>query len=75
MWAISRLSRFVLRTGLIKSILAPVVPNILAIIPPKTRKRVLFRGVASISPLKNIPPEITKREASKIIKEKYSFIS
>ena len=75
MWAMNCLSLFVLRTGLIRSIAAPVVPKILAIIPPIKRKIVLFRGVAAISPLKNIPPEIIKREASKIIKEKYSCIS
>jgi hypothetical protein len=33
---------------------------------------VLFRGVASISPLRNIPPEMIKREARRIMKEKYS---
>ncbi len=75
MCAMSFLSLLVLKTGLIKSIAAPVVPKIFAIIPPIARKIVLFQGVASISPLRNIPPEIIKREASNIIKEKYSFIS
>ena len=72
MWAINRLSLLVLKTGLIKSIAAPVVPKIFAMIPPSARKRVLFLGVASMSPLRKIPPEMTNKAASKMIKEKYS---
>lgn len=58
--------------GLMRSIAAPVVPNRLAMIAPMMRKSVLFFGVARMSPLKNIPPEIMKREPSNTIKEKYS---
>ncbi len=65
-------SLLILKTGLMRSIDAPVVPKIFAITPPINKNNVLFFGVPKISPDKNIPPLTINSEPSKTIKEKYS---
>ena len=52
-------SRLVCSSGRISSMDAPVVPMNEAITAPNARKVVLVSGVASRSPRRRIPPEIT----------------
>ncbi len=52
-------SRFVWRSARIRSMDAPVVPMIDASAVPTARNAVLVIGVASRSPRRSTPPEIT----------------
>lgn len=52
---------------------APVVPSRFAIIAPKSRKRVLSRGVARPPTPRCMPPATTKSEPMSTMKLKYSW--
>ncbi len=65
-------SRLVWSTGRIRSMEAPVVPRNEARTDPMARKAVLVSGVASRSPVRRIPPAITKRPARRMMNETYS---
>ena len=58
----------VFSSGRISSMLAPVVPIKLANSAPKSRKSRLFRGVASMSPFRWMPPEVVNNAPSVITK-------
>jgi hypothetical protein len=62
-------SRFVCSRGRMSSMEAPVVPTIEASTAPTARKPVLTAGVATRSPRKSTPPEITKSPARSTMKE------
>ena len=71
-WAVFFLWEFVCNSGRINSILAPVVPIMLARTAPVNKNKVLLRGVAFKSPLKLIPPVVMKSEESSVTNERYS---
>jgi hypothetical protein len=54
------LSRFVWRRGRMRSMEAPVVPTNDARAAPSPRNAAFVRGVASRSPSRRMPPEITQ---------------
>ena len=58
-WPVFSLSRFVLRTARMSSMLAPVVPMKLAISAPTARNAALVAGRAWRSPVRAIPPLMT----------------
>ena len=62
-------SLFVCSSGRIRSIDAPVVPTKDASSAPMPRNAVFVRGVASRSPSRKMPPEITKRPPSRTMNE------
>ena len=66
--------RLILSNGLIKSMLAPVVPIKLASIAPAKRKKVLAIGVAFKLIDNEMPPVIIYKEAIIKIKKMYSSI-
>ena len=51
---------------------APVVPTKLASTAPMARKMVLLRGVASISPLRKMPPDTMNRARRREMNWPYS---
>ena len=68
-WATCFLSRFVCSRGRMRSIEAPVVPTKEARSAPRPRNAALVRGVASRSPSRRIPPEITKSPPSRTMND------
>jgi len=73
-WTMCFLHLLILNRGLISTMLAPVVPIKLAKNAPIKSKSVLIFAAPFVPILITIPPEIIKREPSKIIKDTYSVM-
>ena len=68
-WATCFLSRFVCSRGRMSSIEAPVVPTNEARRAPRPRNAAFVRGLASRSPSRRIPPEITNSPPSRTMND------